>query len=188
MEKIRRKYWSTSTTVADFLKKEDIQLNEFDRLEGKKDDIIQPGSTVEIVRVEKVTDVVEESATFAVETRNDQNLLKGREKVVQEGKKGKVSREFEVVLENGKEVSRKLTNEKTLEEPVKKIVAIGTKVVVASAAPTKVRKFKSKQATLVLVYRGAKQKRQTVKNFTYLQRPIRRIVMVVQELQRQVLT
>ena len=81
--KDKKKYWSTSTTVADFLKREDIQLNEFDRLEGKKDEIIQPGSTVEIVRVEKVTDVVEESADFAVETRNDQNLLKGREKIVQ---------------------------------------------------------------------------------------------------------
>ena len=134
--KDKKKYWSTSTTVADFLKREDIQLNEFDRLESKKEEIIQPGSTVEIVRVEKVTDVVEESAAFAVETRNDQNLLKGREKIVQEGKKGKVSREFEVVLENGKEVSRKMTNEKTLEEPVKKVVAIGTKVIVASAAPT----------------------------------------------------
>ena len=134
--KDKKGYWSTSTTVADFLKREDIQLNEFDRLEGKKDDIIQPGSTVEIVRVEKVTDVVEDSADFAVETRNDQNLLKGREKIVQEGKKGKVSREFEVVLENGKEVSRRLTSEKTLEKPVKKVVAIGTKVIVASAVPT----------------------------------------------------
>ena len=30
-----KKVWSTSTTVADFLKKENIQLNEFDRLEGQ---------------------------------------------------------------------------------------------------------------------------------------------------------
>ena len=133
----QKKYWSTSTTVADFLKREEIQLNKFDRLEGQEDDIIQPGSTVEIVRVEKVTDVVEESADFAIETRNDQNLLKGQEKVVQEGRKGTVTREFEVVMENGKEVSRKLASEKTIKEPVKQVVAIGTKVVVASAAPTK---------------------------------------------------
>lgn len=131
----KKQYWSTSTTVADFLKREDIQLNEFDRLEGKQDDIIQPGSTVEIVRVEKVTDVVEESADFAVETRNDHNLLKGREEVVQEGEEGKIAREFEVVMENGKEVSRKVTSETTLKEPVKKVVAVGTKVIVASAAP-----------------------------------------------------
>ena len=37
--KDRKSYWSTSTTVADFLKRENIQLNEFDRLEGNKEDI-----------------------------------------------------------------------------------------------------------------------------------------------------
>ena len=42
-----------------------------------------PNSVVKIVRVEKVTDVVEEPANFAIETRNDSSLLKGREKVVQ---------------------------------------------------------------------------------------------------------
>ena len=51
---------------------------------------------VEIVRVEKVTDVVEESANFAVETRNDQNLLKGTRKNRSEGKKGKVSRNLKL--------------------------------------------------------------------------------------------
>ena len=83
--------------------------------------------------MEKVTDVVEEPANFAVETRNDPSLLKGREKVVQQGKKGTVSRKFEIVKENGKEVSRKLLAEKTIKEPQKKIVAVGSKVMVASA-------------------------------------------------------
>jgi uncharacterized protein YabE (DUF348 family)/3D (Asp-Asp-Asp) domain-containing protein len=166
--KDKKKYWSTSTTVADFLKREDIQLNEFDRLEGKQDDIIQPGSTVEIVRVEKVTDVVEESADFAVETRNDQNLLKGREKVVQEGKKGKIAREFEVVMENGKEVSRKMTSEKTLKEPVKKVVAVGTKVIVASAAPAATAKSatpKAKSTGKVGVSRSKSAEKSSNKEF-----------------------
>ena len=107
-----KKVRSTSTTVADFLKRENIQLNDDDRLNRKADGYLKPGSIVEVVRVEKVTDVVEEPANFAVETRNDPSLLKGREKVVQAGKKGTVSRKFEVVKENGKEVSRKLLEEK----------------------------------------------------------------------------
>ena len=129
-----KKVWSTSTTVADFLKRENIQLNEDDRLNRKAEGYLKPGSIVEVVRVEKVTDVVEEPANFAVETRNDPNLLKGREKVVQEGKKGTVSRKFEIVKENGKEVSRKLLSEKVITEPQKKIVAVGSKVMVASAS------------------------------------------------------
>lgn len=131
----KRKYWTTPTTIADFLKKENIQLDEFDRVEGDQEDPVNPKSVVQIVRVEKVADVVEEEAGFAVETRSDDSLLKGHEKVVQQGEKGKVSREFEVVIEDGKEVSRKMTKEKTLKDSQNKIVAIGTKVVVASATP-----------------------------------------------------
>lgn len=129
-----KKTWSTSTTVADFLKRESIHLDEDDRLNRKADGYLKPGSIVQVVRVEKVTDVVEEPANFAVETRNDPKLLKGREKVVQDGKKGTVSRKFEVVKENGKEVSRTLLQETVLKEPQKKIVAVGTKKMVVSAA------------------------------------------------------
>ncbi len=125
--------WSTSTTVADFLKRENIQLNEHDKLNRKADGFVKPGSIVEVVRVEKVTDVVEEPTNFAVVTKSDAKLLKGREKIVQEGKKGSVERKFEIVKENGKEVSRTLLSERVIEEPQKKIVAVGSKVVVASA-------------------------------------------------------
>ena len=129
-----KEVWSTSTTVADFLKRENIHLDDDDRLNRKAEGYLKPGSIVEVVRVEKVTDVVEEPANFAVETRNDPKLLKGREKVVQQGKKGAVSRKFEIVKENGKEVSRKLLAETTITEPQKKIVAVGSKVMVADAS------------------------------------------------------
>lgn len=138
------KHWTTSTTVADFLSAENIQMNEFDRLEEvDKEDFVKPNSVVQIVRVEKVTDVVEESANFAVETRNDKDLLKGREKIVQQGEKGKLSREYEIVKEDGKEVSRTLKEEKTIKEPTKKIVAVGTKVMVASAETSSVSNSKA---------------------------------------------
>ncbi|MEK5067665.1 ubiquitin-like domain-containing protein [Sporosarcina sp. FSL K6-1508] len=127
---------TTSTTVADFLKRENIHLNDDDRLNRKAEGYLKPGSIVAIVRVEKVTDVVEEPANFAVETRNDPSLLKGREKVVQAGKKGTVSRKFEIVKENGKEVSRKLLEEKKIKNPQTKIVSIGSKVMVASTMST----------------------------------------------------
>jgi uncharacterized protein YabE (DUF348 family) len=130
---IEKKVQSTSTTVADFLKREHIHLNGDDRLNSEAEGYLKPGSIVEIVRVEKVTDVVEEPANFVVETRNDPSLLKGREKVVQAGKKGTVSRKFEIVKENGKEVSRKLVEEKSIKKPQTKVVSIGSKVMVASA-------------------------------------------------------
>ncbi len=131
----KKKYWSTATTVGDFLKKENIQLDELDRLEGQQvEDVVEPDAVVQIVRVEKVIDVVEEDMNYAVETRSDNTLLKGKEKVVQEGKKGKVSREYAIVKEDGKEISRTTNHEKVIQEPTKKIVAVGSKVLVASAA------------------------------------------------------
>ena len=56
-------------------------------------------------------------------------MNKGSEKVVKQGKEGLISKEFEVVLENGKEVSRKLISEKNVREKVDKVVAVGSKVV-----------------------------------------------------------
>jgi uncharacterized protein YabE (DUF348 family) len=134
-----KQMWSTSTTVADFLRRENIQLNEHDKLNQKADALIKPGSKVEVVRVEKVTDVVEEPTNFAVVTKSDAELLKGREKVVQEGKKGSVERKFEIVKENGKEVSRTLLSEKVIKEPQQKIVSVGSKKMVASAKSTKTK-------------------------------------------------
>ena len=129
-----RQVWSTSTTVANFLKQQEIQLAESDRVDKDLEDVITPNDKIAVVRVEKVTDVVEESVDFAVEKKNDSSLLKGEEKIVTEGKKGKVERTYNVVKENGKVVSKKVASEKVLEKPTTKVVAVGTKVVTASVS------------------------------------------------------
>lgn len=126
----KQQVWSTSTTVADFLAKQKIKLNGMDRVEPKKEELVKKNAVVNVIRVEKVTDVVEEPVNFAVVTTRNESLSQGTEQVVTEGQNGLVSKQFEVVLENGKEVSRKLINEKTLKEKQDKVVAVGTKPVV----------------------------------------------------------
>jgi len=122
-----QKVWTTSTTVADFLTQQGIKLDELDRVEPSLTDKIPANGVVNVIRVEKVTDVVEEPVQFAVVTKRDKNLQKGQEKVVTPGKHGRVSRQYEVMLENGKEVSRKLINEQNILQKQDKIVAVGTK-------------------------------------------------------------
>nr|WP_243355819.1 G5 and 3D domain-containing protein [Bacillus litorisediminis] len=140
-----KELWSTSTTVADFLKQHGIQLNELDRVEPKLEQTIDDKTKINVVRVEKVTDVVEESVDYAVVTKNDNSLKKGTEKVIQEGREGQVSKVYQVVLENGKEVSRKLVETKTLQESQNKIVAVGNQVQTASisrgSAPVSGKEF-----------------------------------------------
>jgi uncharacterized protein YabE (DUF348 family) len=126
--------WSTSTTVADFLSQQGITLNELDRVEPELNQTVTKNAVINVIRVEKVTDVVEEPIKYAVITKNDQNLVKGKQKVVTEGQEGLLSKRYEVVLENGKEVSRKLVSEKKTREKQDKVVAMGTKVIVAQVS------------------------------------------------------
>jgi uncharacterized protein YabE (DUF348 family) len=119
--------WSTSATVADFLTQQGIKLNEFDRVEPSLSETLQKDGVINVIRVEKVTDVVEEPVQFAVITKKDESIEKGKQITVKEGKQGLVSREYEVILENGKEVSRKLMDEQSLREKLDKVVAVGTK-------------------------------------------------------------
>ena len=129
-----RQVWSTSTTVANFLKQQGIKLGELDRVDKSMEDVITPGDKVAVVRVEKVTDVVEESIDFAVEKKHDSSILKGKEQVVTQGKKGTVERTYEVVKENGKIVTKTLQSEKVISKPTTQVVAVGTKVVTATAS------------------------------------------------------
>ena len=44
--------------------------------------------SLNVIRVEKVTDVVEEPIQFAVVTKKDHSLVNGKEKVITQGQKG----------------------------------------------------------------------------------------------------
>jgi uncharacterized protein YabE (DUF348 family) len=123
-----KQVWTTSTTVADFLEQQEITLNELDRVEPVLDAMVEANSSVKITRVEKVTDVVEESVDYAIVTKKDSKISKGKQKVINAGEKGKVAKHYEVIIENGKEVARELVKTETLSESKDRIVAVGTKV------------------------------------------------------------
>lgn len=125
----QEKVWTTSTTVADFLAGHGITLQPLDRVEPTLDTSVKENAVVKVVRIEKVTDVVEEPINFAVVKKKDANLAKGKEKTISDGQKGLLTKEYEVVLENGKEVSRKLISEKKVKDKKDHIVAVGTKVI-----------------------------------------------------------
>ncbi|RSK29201.1 DUF348 domain-containing protein [Bacillus sp. HMF5848] len=120
--------WSTSITVADFLKQQEITLQEYDRVEPALDELVTKDATVQIVRVEKVTDVVEEPVDYAVVTKKDSSLDKGKERVLEQGTKGIVAKYYEVFLENGQEVSRELIKTEEIQKSKDRVVAVGTKV------------------------------------------------------------
>ncbi|MEQ6389469.1 ubiquitin-like domain-containing protein [Bacillaceae bacterium S4-13-58] len=122
-----QKVWTTSDTVSALLEQEKVKLSEFDRISPELDSTLKEDATVKITRVEKVTDVVEEPIDYAVEKQKDSSLTRGKEKVIQQGEKGLVTKTYEVTLENGVEVERKLVEEEIKKESKTQIVAVGTK-------------------------------------------------------------
>ncbi|GGI18365.1 G5 and 3D domain-containing protein [Gottfriedia solisilvae] len=132
-----KKVFSTSTTVADFLDKQNITLNEYDRVEPAIDETVEQNDTVRVIRVEKVNDVVEEEVDYKEKEKNDSSMFKDESAVITEGVKGLVKRNFEIIKENGKVVSKTIIDEEILKEPVDRVVAVGTKSVPASSALVK---------------------------------------------------
>lgn len=124
----KQQVWTTSTTVADFLKEQNVKLNELDKVEPALTEKVNEKSAITVTRIEKVTDVVEEPIAFDVITKNDSSIEKGEQKVIDSGKEGTKQKHYEVVMENGKEISRKLLKTKTVEESKDRVVALGTKI------------------------------------------------------------
>ena len=120
--------WTTGGSIADLLDQHEIALEEkLDKVKPALDEELNKDTLITITRVEKETDIIEEMIDFETETREDDTLAKGKEKVLSEGKQGTLVKTFEVTKENGKEVDRKLKDEEIKTASENRVVAIGTK-------------------------------------------------------------
>ncbi|MDC3414878.1 ubiquitin-like domain-containing protein [Aquibacillus sp. 3ASR75-11] len=122
-----KKVWTTAETVAAFLDEQDIEIGKLDRVEPAKTEDVTKDNSIKITRVEKVTDVVEEKKDFSVKTRKDASLASGTRQIVEAGEEGIIEKKYEVTLENGKEVDRKLISEEVKKDSKQQVVALGTK-------------------------------------------------------------
>jgi len=117
---------SSKSTVGDMLKDEGILLNDGDKLSAGKAEVLKNGFNMEIVRVDTRTVLEKGSVDFSTVVQKNDDMIKDTSKVVQEGQTGEKQLSYEVVFENGKEVSRKLVKEAVTKAPIDKIVAVGT--------------------------------------------------------------
>lgn len=147
--KDKAKYWTTGGTVEDFLKENNITLNELDKIKPKLSQEITKDTKISIIRVEKKQVEVEEAIPFKVVEKKDPSLPAGERKVLKAGKKGKALNKYEITYENGEEVERKRIAEKVLQDSKDEVVAVGTKQVAtsASAAPAGKGKVMVMEAT-----------------------------------------
>lgn len=136
---------SSKDTFWDLAIKNNMKVEEIQALNPDLDPTkINEGDIIVLSREKKLLNVVTEETEnyevdvhFQVEEQEDDTLLKGMTKKVQEGKKGKKVVEALVVRENGVEIKREIIKETILEDPVNEIVVIGTKKAVSTPKPTK---------------------------------------------------
>ncbi|WP_406677292.1 peptidoglycan DD-metalloendopeptidase family protein [Neomoorella carbonis] len=75
---------------------------------------------------------VKEPVPYEVQVETNSELLRGQERVKQEGSEGERLVTYQVVTKNGVQVEKKVIQQQVLKEPVTKIVERGTRVVLAS--------------------------------------------------------
>lgn len=96
-------------------------------------DVLKMEKVEPLINVETVLNkVATEQVSAPVEEKKDSSLLAGERRVLAQGKNGKREVTYQIINRNGSEFDRKVINEVTLEEAQPKVVATGTRVLLAS--------------------------------------------------------
>ncbi|MBZ4654342.1 MAG: hypothetical protein JG781_1683 [Peptococcaceae bacterium] len=108
---------------------------------GQHDKVI-PGlqeaadSQIKVIRVTNKNLTEQKDIPYEIERKPEESLYKGEQRVLQKGKPGLEKYVYEVVLEDGKEVARKLIQKIVVREPVKEVVAMGNRQTVSRGGKT----------------------------------------------------
>lgn len=119
--------YSQEKTVGAMLAKKKIRLGKDDSLSVAESAPITAGMTVAIWRNGVQTATVEEPIAFPVRQIQDADQPAGYSKVQTAGMNGRKNVTYEITMQNGKEVGRKVIQSVTVEEPKEQIEIIGAK-------------------------------------------------------------
>lgn len=118
---------TTYKKVEDILKELNITLGENDRVTPDLNKEVATVDTIKIVRDGKATEVKKEEIKFETKEEKDDSKYVDEKVTKVEGKNGEKEVTYNVVRENGKEISREVVSEKVLTEATAKVVVVGTK-------------------------------------------------------------
>ena len=139
---------STSHTVKGVLADIGADLGEKDFTNPKLDDVISPGNTIEIFKVEEVFETYDEVIPYQKVVNKNPKLDIGTTKTIQEGKDGLKKVIVKKELINGREVSSEILGAEIISDPVSEIEERGTKdIIVTSRGNVSYRKAITMTAT-----------------------------------------
>ena len=118
---------TTYKKVEDILKELNITLGEKDQVVPGLKTEVATVDTIKILRTGKTTETKKEVIKFETKEEKDDSKYVDEKVTKVEGKNGEKEVTYNVVRENGKEVSREVASEKVLTEATAKVVVVGTK-------------------------------------------------------------
>ena len=118
---------TTYKKVEDILKELNITLGEKDQVAPGLKTEVATVDTIKILRTGKTTETKKEVIKFETKEEKDDSKYVDEKVTKVEGKNGEKEVTYNVVRENGKEVSREVASEKVLTEATAKVVVVGTK-------------------------------------------------------------
>ena len=118
---------TTYKKVEDILKELNITLGEKDEVTPGLKSEVATVDTIKIARTGKTTETKKEVIKFETKEEKDDSKYVDEKVTKVEGKNGEKEVTYNVVRENGKEVSREVASEKVITEATAKVVVVGTK-------------------------------------------------------------
>ena len=118
---------TTYKKVEDILKELNITLGEKDQVVPGLKTEVATVDTIKILRTGKTTETKKEVIKFETKEEKDDSKYVDEKVTKVEGKNGEKEVTYNVVRENGKEVSREVASEKVIKEATAKVVVVGTK-------------------------------------------------------------
>ncbi|WAM34270.1 ubiquitin-like domain-containing protein [Caldicellulosiruptor morganii] len=112
-------------TVEDAIKKAGITLGKADKVNLPLSQILDKPTVIKITRVSEKVIVEKQSIPFSTITKTNYSMDYGKQKVVQQGQNGVLEKTYRVVVEDGKEIERKLIAQKIVKSPKPRIVEVG---------------------------------------------------------------
>jgi len=120
--------YTQQKTVGDMLNEKGVVVGAGDTLSQPLTAEIHEGMKVELWRNGKQTVTKKEKIAFPIEQIQDADREIGYKKITTPGVKGVKSVTYEIIMKNGKEVSRKKIQSVILEKAQKQVVVVGIKV------------------------------------------------------------
>lgn len=122
-----RLLYTLGKQVAGVLEDLNIELGEHDKLSVPLESPIVAWMGIQITRVKKEFEMESEVIAYEVVKQNNAELLKGNERIVQEGQEGIMLKTIEHIYEDGKLIATNVVDETIQQEKINQIVAVGTK-------------------------------------------------------------